>query len=320
MPLDIETQISKGWLVCPKTRQPLSIVNGQLTTPDGEHSYPYVNGVPILIDPKTQAGYMSENDESMVKTYSAESSEAAQSPRRGFVRPLLGKALRPALGRVLNTDDYRSEESREAERLVHSQPADALCLEIGGGGAYGRNHPQFVTVNLGPFKDVDVVADAYALPYRDNTVSAIMCEAVLEHLEFPEAAVKEMHRVLVPGGQVFAATPFLQIYHGYPNHFQNFTLTGQQRLFTRNGFELASSGVCVGPTWVVSQVVQHYWKYYAPPPLKGNMILTAMSYAFALIRRLDKKVVKLPQASDIASTTYVHAKKPHTRDSRQPSE
>lgn len=312
----IETQVSKGWLVCPKTRQPLALAGDLLVTQDGEHSYPYLDGVPILIDPQKQAGYLSENDESMVRTYSSASPEAARPPRRRLVRPLLRKALKPALSRVLNTDDYRSVASREAERLVHDQPDDALCLEIGGGGGFGRNDQQFLTVNIGPFKDVDIVADAYALPYRDGTVSAIMCEAILEHLEFPEAAVKEMHRVLAPGGQVFAATPFMQIYHGYPNHFQNFTLTGHQRLFSRNGFELVSSGVCVGPTWVVSQILQNYWKYYAPPPLRGNLILTALNYVFALVRRLDKKVVKLPQASDIASTTYVHAKKLQPSDAR----
>lgn len=313
---DVETQISKGWLVCPKTRRPLTIADNLLVTPDGEHGYPLADGVPILIDPRAQAAYVSEDGRSMVETYSAESRRAAARRRRGIVRKLVGKALRPALGRLSAEGDYRSEESREAWRLVNSQPADALCLELGGGGGtFGRSHPQFVTVNICPFEDVDVVADVYALPYADGAASAIMCEALLEHLEFPEAAVREMRRVLAPGGQVFAATPFLQIYHGYPNHFQNFTLAGQRRLFARNGFEVVSAGVCVGPTWVVSHVLQNYWKNYAPPLLRGGLILTAMGHAFALLRRLDKRVVKLPQASDMAASTYVHARKPRASDS-----
>jgi ubiquinone/menaquinone biosynthesis C-methylase UbiE len=76
-------------------------------------------------------------------------------------------------------------------------------------------------------------------------VAGLHCEAVLEHLEFPDVAVGEMFRVLRPGGLVFAATPFLQSYHGYPDHFQNFTLHGHQRLFERAGFSILQSGTCV---------------------------------------------------------------------------
>jgi predicted SAM-dependent methyltransferase len=36
----------------------------------------------------------------------------------------------------------------------------------------------------GPFANVDVVADAYALPYATGSVDAVHCEAVLEHLEW----------------------------------------------------------------------------------------------------------------------------------------
>lgn len=303
--LDAENQISSGLLVCPRTHQSLTPNGESLITQDGQYSYPYLNGVPIMIDAKAQASYLTENNQSMVQEYSAATAETSE---RRSIRSFLGSRLRAAQNFILNpSDDYRSAESRDAWSIVSDQPDDALCLAVGGGPL--RYHPQFVNLNIGPFKNVDVVGDAYELPYRDGTVSAILCEAVLEHLEFPEAAVKEMYRVLKPEGQVFATTPFLQAYHGYPNHFQNFTLTGQQRLFIRNGFELVSSGVCVGPTYVVSEIVQCYLRYYIPFPIGKRLILSVLRYVFGVLRRLDKKIVTFTNASDVASTTYVHARK-----------
>jgi len=41
-----------------------------------------------------------------------------------------------------------------------------------------------------------------------------------------ERAVAEMFRTVRSNGIVYAATPFLQSYHGYPDNYQNFTLRG----------------------------------------------------------------------------------------------
>lgn len=51
------------------------------------------------------------------------------------------------------------------------------------------------------------VADAYKLPYPDGYFDAAHCERVLMHLEDPTAAVREMARVVRPGGVVVAAEP-----------------------------------------------------------------------------------------------------------------
>ena len=34
-----------------------------------------------------------------------------------------------------------------------------------------------------------------------------------------------------PGGRIFAAVPFLQPYHGYPDHYYNMTAAGLRNLF-----------------------------------------------------------------------------------------
>ena len=75
----------------------------------------------------------------------------------------------------------------------------------------------------------DIVGDIHELPLEDNSVDVILCSAVLEHVEEPQRAVKEMYRVLKKGGYCFIYVPFLYYYHpmkGYYKDFYRFTYDG----------------------------------------------------------------------------------------------
>lgn len=82
----------------------------------------------------------------------------------------------------------------------------------------------------------DIVGDVHKLPLEDNSVEAIICLSVLQHVEEPQKAVKEIYRALKPGGYFFAYVPFLYYYHplpGYYKDFYRFTYDGVKYL-TRN--------------------------------------------------------------------------------------
>jgi len=210
------------------------------------------------------------------------------------------------------TQDYRSKESREAfENLFRSTTEEEVCLSVGGGPE--RVHPSLTNLNIAPFPNVDVVGDAHALPYGNETVDVIYCDAVLEHLPDPTQAVREMHRVLKPEGRVFVSTPFLQAYHGYPHHYQNFTLTGHRHLFTQQGFRIDGSGTCVGPTWVIVSLMNTYINIYFPRPF--NIVFGKIwGLVGAAIRPLDKVLNRREDSHIMASTTFLVARKP-LRDS-----
>jgi SAM-dependent methyltransferase len=75
----------------------------------------------------------------------------------------------------------------------------------------------------------DIVGDIQDLPLDDNSVDAFICIAILEHVEEPQKAVREMYRVLKPGGYCFIYIPFLYYYHpmqGYYKDFYRFTYDG----------------------------------------------------------------------------------------------
>ena len=68
----------------------------------------------------------------------------------------------------------------------------------------------------------DIVGDIHSMPFRDGSVDAIICIAVLEHVEKPNQAMKEIYRVLKPGGYCFIYAPFLYYYHPMPGYYQDF--------------------------------------------------------------------------------------------------
>ncbi len=72
----------------------------------------------------------------------------------------------------------------------------------------------------------DVVGDIHKMPFQDNSLDAIICLSVLEHVENPILAAKEMHRTLKPEWYSIVYVPFLYYYHaekGYYGDFWRFT-------------------------------------------------------------------------------------------------
>ncbi|HEX2629109.1 MAG TPA: methyltransferase domain-containing protein [Chitinophagaceae bacterium] len=66
---------------------------------------------------------------------------------------------------------------------------------------------------------LDIVSDIMSIPLPDQSVDAILCTEVLEHIPDPLGALKEFTRLLKPGGYLITTAPFASLTHFAPYHF-----------------------------------------------------------------------------------------------------
>jgi len=130
------------------------------------------------------------------------------------------------------------------QRLSKSLHRQANILNLGS-GPHGIDE-KIINIDISPYKNVDIVADISKLPFRKNSIDAVLSIAVLEHLSNPEKVVAEMHRVLAPGGFAYCIVPFMYGFHSSPNDFSRWTEPGVRILFGQ--FRSCEIGIASGPS------------------------------------------------------------------------
>lgn len=114
-----------------------------------------------------------------------------------------------------------------------SLPGGARVLDVGAGtcpyrGLFSHcdykthDFKQYEGVKLGGTHDygqIDYVSDVASIPVENDSFDAILCTEVLEHVPEPISALKEMSRILKPGGRLFITAPLGSGLHQVPFHF-----------------------------------------------------------------------------------------------------
>jgi len=80
------------------------------------------------------------------------------------------------------------------------------------------------------------VCDVKSIPVESNRFGVVVCTQVLEHLPDPLGALKELARILKPGGELYLTTNLLFPIHGAPYDFYRFTNFGLEFLCKESGF------------------------------------------------------------------------------------
>jgi len=93
-----------------------------------------------------------------------------------------------------------TELFRAPLRVLHVAPEARLRRAI------ARKQQSYETTDLA-MPGVDFHSDLAAIPRRDGAYDAIVCSHVLEHVADDRAAMRELHRVLAPGGWAVLQVP-----------------------------------------------------------------------------------------------------------------
>jgi SAM-dependent methyltransferase len=130
----------------------------------------------------------------------------------------------------------------ETFRISELLPADGKnkklvllgCGDAGERALLEQRGFEVCTVDIREMPGVDIVASACALPFPGETIDVVLSMQVLEHIDRPWEAVKEVGRVLKPGGCFLGSVAFLKPFH---DSYFHMTHLGLELLFRDAGLE-----------------------------------------------------------------------------------
>lgn len=145
--------------------------------------------------------------------------------------------------RWLGFNSSRVRLWQEIESFALMVPDGALVLDAGAGEAPYKSLFSHARYESADFEQVDkpyarstYVCDLKSIPVADERFDYIVFNQVMEHLPEPKEALKELNRVLRPGGKIIYTGPFFYEEHEQPYDFFRYTQFGLRYLFDASGF------------------------------------------------------------------------------------
>lgn len=196
--------------------------------------------------------------------------EAREVPKERFMRRQFAR-LFPSLFFALK---YRRSGARVRSKVARKELFDEFlqqtsgpCLQIAVKDEIGRKFgPNWTSVDRYDQREfIDRHDDVQALDFADSSFNAIVCWSVLEHVPDPATAIREMYRVLRPGGLIWVQLPFLFPYHADPHDYWRTTPSGL-RIWMRDFEEIH----CACDYWARTPMIAATFFYGRKPTAAGE--------------------------------------------------
>jgi len=125
------------------------------------------------------------------------------------------------------------------ERIKEEHSLPEPVYDIGGGDSKSMWYFPVVSVDMGG--NVDIRANCMDMPQiKDGVAGSVITTDTFEHLQDPFKAIKEIHRIMKPGGILVLSTVFLWDYHKVPEDYFRFSVPALEYLC--KDFEKIESG------------------------------------------------------------------------------
>ncbi|MEK7662210.1 MAG: methyltransferase domain-containing protein [Patescibacteria group bacterium] len=165
-------------------------------------------------------------------------------------------------------------------------------LDVGGSrrADYHRlfkGSPRFYTANLDVAEKPDILCDLEkGIPAPGEQYDGIISLNTIEHLYDARAVLKEMFRVLKPGGAIVVAVPFLVQIHPSPRDYARYSGESLERFLKEAGFNnIKIVSIGRGPFTACSQIL-HNTLAIAPLRIITYIIAMALDSILLFTARL----------------------------------
>lgn len=192
--------------LCPECGGALHSDGAWYRCSSGVHDYPVLNGVVDLV-PKKQildepgfdylAHYRIDADEFDYFEERSGATEYSERRLREYITSLVPSDITTMLD-VGCGSAWVAQTFLPKEKTVYSLDASTT-------------NPLKALARYPSEKHIGVAADAFGLPFADNSFDCIIAAEIIEHVSEPEKFVHELHRVVKPGGVLIISTPYKEV-------------------------------------------------------------------------------------------------------------
>lgn len=116
-----------------------------------------------------------------------------------------------------------------SQKLPITEPVYEFgALRVAGQETFADLRPLFagkayVGADMREGLGVDKVLDLHKIDLPDESAGTVLCFDTLEHVEYPHTAMREIHRILKPGGIAVISSVMCFHIHDYPYDYWRFT-------------------------------------------------------------------------------------------------
>ena len=219
----------------------------------------------------------------------------------------------PSLKFDLNGSKNRSYFSK----LILDSNIEGGIIDVGSGpikdgntmGLHKKIFNRRKTMDYKNYPGVDIVGSVNNIPIDSSSVAGVLFQGVIEHISDPQKAIKEINRILKPGGVVYVEAPFMQHFHYDPEDNYRFTDDGLEKIFLLNGFEIIKKGSLYGPSAVLADVLIEYISIFFRHPILYWVVKWIVGWFLFWIKYLDILFIKNPQSKYLSLGVYIIGKK-----------
>ena len=147
---------------------------------------------------------------------------------------------------------HLTKARERANKWIREQAKDVTgkVLSVGSGGdqdnegghyrQYFLNASSYETSDFSKTAPVNLYLDVRSMPeVKDETYDCVFASGLIEHVDDMWAAMREINRIMKPGGVLLFGAPFGAAIHRAPQDFWRMTIHGLRYTVETSGFEIS---------------------------------------------------------------------------------